>query len=106
MKTHWSEIWDQSQEYKTSGWNGIIEDWYQREIKEAIEKEVEIHKETPLPVDTWDIIRNIKRRPYLESSILRDSYYRWQEEQDSVRQIMLDYEESFWTTLKIGRAHV
>lgn len=73
MKTHWDEIWEKTQEYKTSGWNGIIEGWFEEELNKC----------------------------YRGGSIWHELYYErkaWRGQRDRIHQAMLDYEREQWTT--------
>lgn len=74
MKTHWDEIWEKTQEYKTSGWNGVIENWFQREMDGYVRGG-----------NFWCELYEERRA--------------WREESDRVHQVMLDWEAEQWTTI-------
>ena len=92
----WNDVYDAGQVYRTSGWNGIIEAWYTREITEAKEnlllheRKGEIWGESSAPTEVMCLL--IER-------------VKWRVHRDKVQQALLEYEQSQWTTFQsIGDA--
>lgn len=98
MKEFWDEIWDQTQEYKTSGWNGIIEDWFTESFKavDRVDPVMRAFRRTGREGWSQDQERRDNR---IKHNQLLEEYGVWCMERDRVHQVLLDWEAEQWTTV-------
>lgn len=84
MQEVWDKIWEDAQSWKTDGWNGIIEDWYNNKREQLSSNTTRTFDKLICPEDTaafW----------YAEQ-------LDWYKERDRTREIICEWEEEMWVT--------
>jgi len=87
-RTYWDDVYDSGQAYKTSGWNGIIEAWYFKEILKA-----QAYEEEALLKRNSEII-NLP----LGSEVLMKELHAWRIQRDIIQEALIEYENKHWFT--------